>query len=131
MRINKFYCLLIGILTLVSCKENADLKSPTKIKVNLSDTKSMLVHKDQIINAETADNSLLFDICNLYVADNHFIIHSRNRVKVFDHQGNYVRDIGSIGKANNEYTNVSNIFMDNDKIVIYDFGKQCASFLWA
>ena len=120
-----FYYILIVILTLVSCKKNANFKSPTTVKINLNDTKSIVVDKNQIINLETTDSSLLFDICNLHVVDNHFIIHSRNSVKAFDRQGNYIRDIGSVGKANNEYTNVSNVFIDNDKIVIYDFGKQC------
>lgn len=120
-----FYYILITILTLVSCKINANFKSPTTVKINLNDTKSIVVDKNQIINLETTDSSLLFDICNLHVVDNHFIIHSRNSVKAFDRQGNYIRDIGSVGKANNEYTNVSNVFIDNDKIVIYDSGKQC------
>lgn len=121
----KFYYILIGILTLVSCKKNANFTYPTTVKINLNDTKSMVIDKSQIINLETTDSSLLFDICNLHVLDNHFIVHSRNSVKAFDRQGNYIRDIGSAGKANNEYTNVSNVFIDNDKIVIYDFGKQC------
>lgn len=121
----KLCYILIGVLTLVSCKDNADSKSLITVKVNLNDMKSMVVNANQIINLETSDSSLLFDICNLHVIDNHFIVHSRNSVKVFDRQGNYVRDIGTRGKANNEYTNVSNTFVDDDKVVIYDFGKQC------
>ena len=123
-----FYIILGIILILCSC--NADKQETSQIvnKINLSNiTEKEVSIADvaevmDIINLEMSDESLIYEIDKIeqhkdlfYILDKH-----QKKIFVFDKGGVFLRQIGELGSAPDEFQYISDFTIDkeNDKIMI-------------
>lgn len=121
MTVKTFIRLLLGVAVVASCSNDLREQPLSTVVLDFSKIETINVTDDNLVQLETVDKSVIFDISNMAVVDDSYVIHSRNDLKVFDLKGKYIRDIGARGKANNEYLSISNFFLDNNDICIYDF----------
>jgi len=94
------------------------------IALDFNNVLTINVNEEDIINLETTTKSLLYDICGLSVEKGSIYIQSRNHLRVFDLQGKYIQDISSRGHGEGEYRRISNFFIKEGNIFIYDFDSQ-------
>ena len=116
-----YFALTLILFFFISCNSDIGDTSFHKVTVNFDDAKTIIVNNNSIIELETNDSSLLYDICKIIGFDNKYVIHSRDKVRVFDDTGHYLYNIGNVGHSGNEYQGVSNIFKDSNMVCIYDF----------
>ena len=113
---------VIFISLFVSCtnRDKTDFKST---KVDFSEITHINQSDGRIVKLETTDNSLIYDICNLNVHQDTFVVHSRNFLYTFTSTGNFIGSISQKGHATNEYLQISNVFFENGTVGLYDFSK--------
>lgn len=112
---------ILAAIVASSCKDGKKSRFLTEVKIDFDKKEIIKVDDKQIVRLETSDNSLLFDLCNVETVDSFYVIHSRNFLKQFDKEGKFVRNIGAQGHAKNEYQRISNFFVYNNTIKLYDF----------
>lgn len=125
MRITKSLITLSAVFIIIcfsSCGHKA-LEIGT-IAPDFNNVMMINVSEDDIISLETSAKSLLYDICGMYIEGGNFYIQSRNHLRVFDSQGKYVKDISSRGHGEGEYQRISNFFVKEGNVFIYDFDSQ-------
>lgn len=83
---------VIFISLFVSCtnRDKTDFKST---KVDFSEITHINQSDGRIVKLETTDNSLIYDICNLNVHQDTFVVHSRNFLYTFTSTGNFIGSI--------------------------------------
>ncbi len=79
------------------------------------------VPDSSLVKLQSGENMALYDVCNMERIKGNYYIHSRDNLRVFDSDGRYCFDIGGKGKASNEYTGISNFYVEGDTICLYDF----------
>lgn len=115
-----FACVM---LICVSCT-NVDKTVTKSVKVDFSKMSYISQSDGQIVNLETTDQSLLYDICSFNVYKDTFVVQSRNFLHTFTSTGKFIGCISRRGQAGNEYINLSNVFFEDNGIVgVYDFNK--------
>lgn len=117
----KIYYLPIAVtLLLASCTKNEPFLQT--IAVDFSEIEEIEILPDKIINLETNDSSLIYDIYNLETTDLSYIIHSRNLLKQFDKTGHFEKDFAARGNAPGEYGSIGtgSLFQTEDAIGFYD-----------
>ena len=81
----------------------------------------------QFIQLETTEKSLFGEITQLETFEEKFYIYDRQtkKIKVFDHTGKFLNDIGKLGQGPGEYINISFFFLNpkEKKIGLYDPSK--------
>jgi hypothetical protein len=130
---NKLIFILFCVFAFLSCSKNkktqisdipvlkvSDLKAVENIK--LDDTNYF--DKVELIKLETTDESILGEISQIEVFENHIYILDRqgNSLKKFDLAGKYLHDIGRVGLGTEEYNAVRAFYINpNFKTInIYD-----------
>ncbi|WP_418841021.1 6-bladed beta-propeller [Paraprevotella clara] len=114
------YIIFISLFMSCTNKDKTDIQS---IKMDFSKTTHINQTDGRIVNLETTERSLLYDICNFNVYKDTFVVHSRNFLYTFDSSGKFIGSISQKGHAGNEYIQISNVFFKNDTVGLYDFGK--------
>jgi hypothetical protein len=83
----------------------------------------------QIISLDTSLLALQGEVHSIMFSNDIFAIHTPNRLSLFDSLGNYLRDIGRQGMANNEYIRLNGVFCENNFYKMYDIdGRKIMKF---
>ena len=124
MRIKAYIVMAIAAFIAFSCSDGRKHGQMTEIEIDFKKKENLKIDDKQIVSLETSDSSLLFDICNVETVDSFYVIHSRNFLRVFDKEGNYIRNIGGLGNSRNEYKSIANFFVEDDVVTLYDFSSK-------
>ncbi len=112
--------LLISMFVSCTNMDKTDIKT---IEIDFSEMTHISGHNGRIVNLETSDKSLLYDICNFNVHNDTFVVHSRNFLYAFSSTGDFIGSISQKGHAGNEYNQISNVFFEDGTVGVYDFSK--------
>ena len=126
----KIWTFLFISFFITACKSKNESGPIEKIKIDISKMRvekidDLLVESDTIL-LETNSASLIGSIVKIsFVEDKIFIKNSPNKLSVFYETGNFVGNIGMKGPAGYEFVGLSDYFINNDTVFIYDFnGKK-------
>lgn len=98
---------------------------PYKIEIgkNIKTIKSInistLGKKLQYIPLETSPNCLIQDIYHVKLSESYIFIHDYDRILQFDRSGKFIRQIGSTGRGPQEYYNIHDLCVNEQKKEIY------------
>lgn len=140
MRNIKLLGLLFTVCTMfffLSCNTPAQSELPTLSFQNLLSDNAPSVCQEKIevlsvIPLETSETVLLADIMKIVVADDLlFILDTEYKLRQFDMQGRFIREIGREGQGPEEYTMLADFTINSDrnevyvssmlKVVVYDY----------
>ena len=76
-----------------------------------------------MINLETVDSSLLYDICALFKQDDRYFIWSRDNAYAFNDKGDFLFNISCKGQGPGEYLSFGCMFMEDGEVCIFDQDK--------
>ena len=110
-------------ITFCSCN-SSDTENLPVIKVNPEVTESVRLSNIALdakkVFLETNDSCLISWIKNVLISTDHvFINDAGKRILQFDTSGNFIRQIGEIGRGPSEYTSVISMAIDKSKGIIY------------
>lgn len=123
----RIYFLMLCLLA-IGCKNHMQNINENKIVIGDADLKishnlSEVVEDVQIIPLETHDSCLVGE-CNKITVTNEFIYildSKSNRLFCFDKEGKFIRNIGEIGRAPNEYLSLRDYcILKNGNIALLD-----------
>lgn len=123
--VNNLICAIL-LLTFISCTETEKINIPSA-KIDFTDITHINQTEGSIVNLETSDSSLLYDICSFNVIRDTLVIHSRNFLRMFSQDGKFLGNISQIGSGPNEYTRISNVFFENNRVGIFENNKNSVS----
>lgn len=83
-------------LLFVSCT-GTDKTELTSIKVNFSNITPISQSEGKIVNLETTENSLLYDICNFNAWQDTLVVQSRSFLYAFASDGTFIGSISRKG----------------------------------
>lgn len=118
--------LIIALLALVAC--NSAPQAPHMVTIdpkadqiiNLADK----VETVELVRLELTDKSMLDRITGVLEYDDKYIVSSSSgqSICVFDKQGKFLYNIGSVGRADNEYLVIGRIMLDEkqEQLIVYD-----------
>lgn len=129
------FCITIFFL---SCNTSTQSTIPTlNVENALNNNNSRTVCQEKIevlslIPLETSETVLLADIRKIVTSDDLlFILDTENKLKSFDMEGNFIREIGQEGQGPGEYSMLTDFTIDIErkevyingimKIVVYDY----------
>ena len=118
--------LIIALLALVTC--NSAPQAPHMVTIdpkadqiiNLTDK----VETVELVRLELTDKTMLDRITGVLEYDDKYIVRSSSgqSICVFDKQGKFLYNIGSVGRADNEYLVIGRIMLDEkqEQLIVYD-----------
>lgn len=112
--------IYLFILLLVGCIKRNPVKSFDVIPINIDSCVNLDLELGKIIQLETSDSSLLYDIVSVDQIDNKYFIRSRSKVFAFGVDGKYLYNVSGKGQSNKEYVSLSSFFIDDNELCIYD-----------
>ena len=82
---------------------------------------SEIINECEVILLETNESSLFESVYHVGISDNYVAIHSRGRmpIKLFNRQGEFIRNIGRIGRGPGEFNSLYGIQLDEAANRIY------------
>lgn len=82
---------------------------------------SKIIKKCEFIPLETNDSSLFESVYHVGVSENYIAVHSRGQypIKLFNREGKFIRNIGSIGRGPGEFSSLYGIQLDEPANKIY------------
>ena len=107
MKTKSLFAIALALFC-VSCERNRKEGGLYHIDVGSARVVALEVPDSALLRLESTDKSAISDICNLERIGERYYIHSGGNVRVFGTDGRYCFDIGSMGKASNEYLDISN-----------------------
>ena len=122
----KSLIIVITLLALVAC--NSAPQGPQIVTIdpdanqiiNLADK----VETVELVRLELTDKSMLSRITGVLEYDDKYIVSSSSgqSICVFDKQGKFLYNIGSVGRADNEYLVIDRIMLDEkqEQLIVYD-----------
>ncbi|MBQ3213337.1 MAG: 6-bladed beta-propeller [Alistipes sp.] len=122
----KSLIIVITLLALVAC--NSAPQGPQIVTIdpdanqiiNLADK----VETVELVRLELTDKSMLSRITGVLEYDDKYIVSSSSgqSICVFDKQGKFLYNIGSVGRADNEYLIIGRIMLDEkqEQLIVYD-----------
>lgn len=114
---NKTLFFLLLSVWLCSCSKK---EACVDVQVDFDQVNNLMIDTTRLIELETNDSSLLFDICEMEILDSTIFIFSRDRICAFDMSGNYKGNVSQKGHGNNEYMQIGNIFVEDGCLCFYD-----------
>ncbi len=134
-----YYIIPLMLLHSISCSNNStEIRSeidhiitPTHT-ISSHETLSSMIEESKIIDLEATKESLISNIYKIELFDNKFYVLDKasfaagGKLLVFDEEGKYIRKIGNIGRARNEYVSLGG-FAINQKpkeIILLDDTSQ-------
>lgn len=113
---------------LVSCTDTGTNRTRlSTVEIDFSKKEHITQSDGRVVNLETTDKSLLYDICRLNVHEDTFVVQSRNFLYTFASDGKFIGQVSQMGHAGNEYIQISNVFFEDGVVGIYDFNKRAVS----
>ena len=114
-----FFILLSAVM--VSCKSDALQESLVTIDVNVNNVKILrLQNCDKTTLLQNGENALIGHVSKMIATDNYYIIATNKRLSIFDKDGQFVTHIGNQGRAQNEYIGITDFWIENNSVFIYD-----------
>lgn len=112
----------------VSCTDTGtNRKRLNTVEVDFSKVEHISQSEGRVVNLETTDKSLLYDICRLNVHEDTFVVQSRSFLYTFASDGKFLGSVSQRGHARNEYIQISNVFFEGGTVGVYDFNKKAVS----
>ncbi|MDR1340227.1 MAG: 6-bladed beta-propeller [Prevotellaceae bacterium] len=115
---NKINIILLSVL-FFSCKEPEPSQVET-ICINFQEAKSIDLSMGSMIELETTDSSLLYDIARILFFREKLFVLTREKVVVFDSKGKYLFNLSGTGQGPGEYTAFGNMFIKGEYIYVFD-----------
>ena len=114
--------VIIVILLLNSCttKESSGLRE-IFVDVDQNSFLNLSEISDEIksIELELTDSSLIKKILKVLVCDEYIIALERKKILKFDHNGKFIKQIGSVGQGPGEFLNIIDIAADTENNSLY------------
>lgn len=85
----------------------------------------MPVDLSRLIKLEATDKSLIYDIGDMAVFDDKYIIRSRSLIRAFDRNGKFLYSVSKIGQGPGEYLGVQQFWNEQDTLCVLDFNSGC------
>ena len=123
MRKNIILFFLLLLLQL-SCKEKDNETISITIDITKAQEISKFEHSFQTISIDTSKLALQGVVYSIMFLNDNIAIHTPNRLSLFDSSGIYLRDIGRLGMAYNEYLQLSSVFYENNVFNLFDSDVQ-------
>lgn len=111
-------------MSFYACKNSLQSESVEFIDIDFDKIQQIDISKGTLIQLETTDESLLYSIDRLVLADNKILIQSRKKIVAFDEFGQYLLNIGAVGKGGNEYLSVNSFFKQKNHSYVYDWSSR-------
>ena len=93
--------------------------------INLEDISESI----KIVPLQMTDSSIISYISDVKFDGSYLYVLDKNTCKVFNSEGKYIRSIGIKGRANNEYLYINEVFINPNKIILFDeSGKKLLTF---
>lgn len=116
----------VAAIMLYGCRDSRRSEGPVEVAVNLEQVEQVPLGLGRLVQLETSDSSLIYDICALMPTWDNWIVQSRSFVRVFDKtSGKYLKDISRQGTGPGEYLGINHIWADNDTVHLFDSNSQC------
>jgi hypothetical protein len=117
------FLIILNIYSLIDLQNESALPYLIDIKknidnlnfVNLSNLGNELIY----LPLQTAPECLIKNISKIEFSDSYIFVSEINRLLQFDKNGNFLRQIGSVGRGPGEYLAVSDFCVDNDSHEIF------------
>ena len=120
----KIVILFLGLFFfLFSCQREQENVTKT-IEIDLSHIDTVRISSSKIVNLETVDSSLLYDICALFKQEDRYFIWSRDNAYVFNDKGDFLFNISRRGQGPGEYQSFACMYMEDGEVCIFDKDKQ-------
>ena len=121
--INIFLLLLLVFLFSCSDEKNDNIVS---ISVDISNAQLFSKSRDnvQILSLDTATIALQGEVYSIIFLENIIAVRTSNRLSLFDNHCIYIRDLGRLGRAGNEFITLSSVFFENDTFELFDVEGQ-------
>jgi len=114
-------CFVISASLLLSCNNRVSQEESLEIiPVDIKKAKPIDLRLGKMIELETTDSSLLYDISNITFWKEKFFILSRDKIVVFDNKGHFLYNLSRKGQGPGEYTMIKSVFVLGTHICIYD-----------
>ena len=136
LNVSLLMCVFLFLLTACSEKEQ---KPKDFIEIDMvpaieGEAKKMPLQEwaksVRFIPLETNDNLLMEYVYNVFQRGDKLLVQDRTRVLVFDMNGKYLYDIGSLGEGPTEFVSMGNITLHNDLIYISEFRNRIKAYDW-
>ena len=115
---------LVAILSAAafsSCGTKQDINELQTVNIDIDNASDFEITPSMVVELETNDSSLIYDIENMVVADNKLFIKSRDLLKFFNaSDGKFLGNLASIGEGPGEYLFVNRLWNTDDTIHIFD-----------
>lgn len=116
---------LIATLLVISCNSENKSIDFLQVDVKLEDNTihlSDIFSSVEIVPLQTTDLSLITDGAQLKFSDQFIFIESNKSIKLFDYEGNFVKNIDRKGNGVGEYLGISDFYVDDNskKIEVLD-----------
>lgn len=119
--VNELICIVLTCM-LISCVKTERTDVPS-VKIDFTTITHIRPTAGTIVNLETSESSLLYDICSFNVVRDTFVVHSRNFVRLFSKTGKFLGDVSHSGQGPNEYARISNVFFEDDEVGVFECDK--------
>jgi hypothetical protein len=120
----KITIIILLCSIILSCNQQKKESDDKTIIVNVKQTQEIDVKNLEPTKTIKLDNAsidaLVGEVNRFFKFDNYMLIHDRNKLKIFDNDGNYLGNISNEGRADNEYISLWETWNDSDTIYIYD-----------
>ena len=111
---------LVGsALLLASC---GPTKAPLPtIPVDVDKAGLISIDTSRLVELETSDSSMIYDVSSFELCGDRFIVHSRNYLRSFDiRTGRFTGNVARSGKNYDEFSYIGNLWLEGDTIVFFD-----------
>lgn len=110
--------IVLGIIVFLFSCQREQKNVTQRIEVDLSHIDTVKISASRMINLETVDSSLLYDICALFKQDDRYFIWSRDNAYVFNDKGDFLFNISCKGQGPGEYLSFGCMFMEDGEVCI-------------
>ena len=84
----------------------------------------------RFIPLKTNEDILISDIVNVYLRSDTLLVHQKNRLSLFNMDGKYLYDIGSVGQGPNEFLRIRGIVVHDDLIYVQEHNNRFKVYDW-
>ena len=117
----KFFILFAVVSLLSSCHGTQEGIRTLSVGVPEEAVKSLNLDKCERIDLKTEDTTLLSRVNDVLCFKDGYVIISGKRARYFSNTGEYVSDIGRIGRGPGEYMELSSFYSCGDTVCLYSY----------
>ncbi len=125
MKKHHHFLAVILLVTLVCSGNSIGKNDPfTVIPMDLNNVNTIDIHSSKCINTialETKKESLLGNINNIFFKGDTLFIHSSGKLSAFNKKGSFLFNVGTNGRAANEFITLKSFFIKNGDLYLHDW----------